>query len=164
MDLCIKDQSTGGLTEHASKLSLSKGWHFNPVSPKCLKLGTHDLLLMGNKKVSRTHNVTSMDISRQWQFVNNLKKMTSNQPLIQLSVQCCVHVWNTCQCHVNFVVIGMLRRNPPLLPAAIFIIIIIIPFVVVVLLLLAVTFKFSHLADAFVQSDVQGREQSSYEQ
>src|SRR4029434_4361693 len=86
------DQSTGGLTEHASKLSLSKGWHFNPVSPTCLKLGTHDLLLMGNKKVSRTHNVTSMDISRQRQFVNNLKKMTSNQPLIQLSVQCCVHV------------------------------------------------------------------------
>src|SRR4029434_59446 len=26
------------------------------------------------------------------------------------------------------------------------------------------TFTFSHLADAFVQSDVQGREQSSYEQ
>src|SRR4029434_1550398 len=50
------------MTEHASKLSLSKGWHFNPVSPKCLKLGTHDLLLMGNKKVSRTHNVTSMDL------------------------------------------------------------------------------------------------------
>ena len=26
------------------------------------------------------------------------------------------------------------------------------------------TFAFSHLADAFIQSDVQGREQSSYEQ
>src|SRR4029434_2349733 len=30
--------------------------------------------------------------------------------------------------------------------------------------LLTFTFTFSHLADAFVQSDVQGREQSSYEQ
>ena len=27
-----------------------------------------------------------------------------------------------------------------------------------------ITFTFSHLADAFIQSDVQGREQSSYEQ
>ena len=30
--------------------------------------------------------------------------------------------------------------------------------------LLTFTFTFSHLADAFVQSDVQGREYSSYEQ
>ena len=29
---------------------------------------------------------------------------------------------------------------------------------------IALTFTFSHLADAFVQSDVQGREYSSYEQ
>ena len=31
-------------------------------------------------------------------------------------------------------------------------------------LLIKTTFTFSHLADAFVQSDVQGREYSSYEQ
>ena len=78
------DSYSNHQTEYASKLS-QKGGILTPSDQDVWKLVCVPYCSRGTKQVSRTPNVSSMDFSLQWQFVENFKKYFTNLPLLQLS-------------------------------------------------------------------------------
>ena len=98
-------------TKHASKLSLSKWWHFDPIRPRCLKVGLPSLLLMGNKKVQEPI------MSAAWIFLYSdnlwiISKIALKSAIAPIVLKCWVHVWNTCLYHVNLAKFGNPAEEP----------------------------------------------------